>query len=298
MLGWPFSGHTSRLPADIIRRWKAAHTLGCDCVQIFTHSASQWRSKPITAEEAARFRNALSESGIGHPLAHDSYLINLASPDDALWRKSLEAMVQELLRAATLGIPYVVAHPGAYTSSSEAAGVARIIEALDEIDRQTPALPVGCLLETTAGAGTSIGGRFEQLAAILAGVRNTERLGVCFDTCHVFAAGYPLATPRGYRKTMREFDRLVGIGRIRAFHLNDSRGEQGSRTDRHAHIGQGRIGLDGFRALLGDRRFRDRPMYLETPKEMKGKRDADAVNLRVLRALLKEEGKGFRDLGI
>jgi deoxyribonuclease-4 len=268
-----------------------AHALGCDCVQLFTHSASQWRSKPITAEEAARFRAALSDSGIRYPLAHDSYLINLASPQDELWRKSLDAMVQELLRAETLGIPYVVAHPGAYTSGSEAAGLARIIEALDEIDRQTSTATVGCLLETTAGAGTSIGWRFEQLAAILAGVRNPDRLGVCFDTCHVFAAGYPLATPRGYRKTMREFDRVIGLGRIRAFHLNDSRGQQGSRIDRHAHIGRGRIGLDGFRALLGDRRFRASPMVLETPKETRGKRDADAVNLRLLRRLVKEEAR-------
>ena len=148
---------------------ETAHALGCDCVQLFTKNSNQWRARTVSADEAERFRAALARSGMTHPLAHDSYLINLASPDATLWRKSVDAMVQELLRAAALGIPYVVAHPGAYTSGSEEAGLRRIVEALDEIDRQTRAAPVGCLLETTAGQGTSIGWRFEQLAAILQG---------------------------------------------------------------------------------------------------------------------------------
>jgi deoxyribonuclease-4 len=259
--------------------------MGCDCVQLFTKNNNQWRAKTIAPNEVERFRAALADTGVTHPLAHNSYLINLASPNAELWRKSVEAMVQELLRAAALRIPYVVAHPGAYTSGSEAAGLARIVEALDEIDLQTRATPVGCLLETTAGQGTAIGWRFEQLAAILAGVRNPDRLGVCFDTCHVFAAGYPLSSRRGYRATMREFDRLVGIGRIRAFHLNDSLRGRGSRVDRHAHIGHGQIGLEGFHALVRDRRFRKVPMYLETPKGRKGKQEWDRINLGVLRGL-------------
>jgi deoxyribonuclease-4 len=264
-----------------------ARAVGCDCVQLFTKNNNQWRARPIAPAEARRFRDALAASGVSHPLAHNSYLINLASPDDRLWRKSIDAMVEELLRAETLGIPYVVAHPGAYTTGSEAAGVQRIVAALDEIDRQTRPVQVGCLLETTAGQGTSIGWRFEQLAAILAAVRNPDRLGVCFDTCHVLAAGYGLATRRDYRATMREFDRVVGAGRIRAFHLNDSLRERGSRVDRHAHIGRGHIGLEGFRALLADRRFRRTPMYLETPKGMKGGQEWDAINLRTLRELVR-----------
>ncbi len=275
------------------RAVETAHALGCDCVQLFTKNSNQWRDKTVTPDEAAKFRAALARSGVTHPLAHNSYLINLASPDATLWRKSVDAMVQELLRAAALGIPYVVAHPGAYTSGSEEAGLRRIVEALDEIDRQTRTTPVGCLLETTAGQGTSIGWRLEQLAAILHAAANPDRLGVCFDTCHVFAAGYPLASRRGYRATMREFDRLIGVGQIRAFHLNDSLREQGSRIDRHAHIGHGRIGLEGFRALLQDRRFRRVPMYLETPKGMKGTRNWDVVNLGALCALA--EGKKMPD---
>jgi deoxyribonuclease-4 len=281
----PILGAHQSIAGGYDKAVETAHALGCDCVQLFTKNSNQWRARTVSADEAERFRAALARSGMTHPLAHDSYLINLASPDATLWRKSVDAMVQELLRAAALGIPYVVAHPGAYTSGSEEAGLRRIVEALDEIDRQTRAAPVGCLLETTAGQGTSIGWRFEQLAAILQGAGNTDRLGICFDTCHVFAAGYPLATRRGYRATMRDFDRLIGVGQIRAFHLNDSLREQGSRIDRHAQIGHGRIGLEGFRALLRDRRFRHVPMYLETPKGMQGDRNWDVVNLGALRAL-------------
>jgi deoxyribonuclease-4 len=263
-----------------------AQAVGCDCVQLFSKNNNQWRAKPITADEAAQFQAALASSGVAHPLVHDSYLINLASPDGDLWRKSLDAMVQELFRAETLGVPYVVFHPGAYTSGSEAGGLDRIVEALDEILRQTSSTQVGGLLETTAGQGTAIGWRFEHLAEILHRAQNPDRLGVCFDTCHVFAAGYPLATCRDYRATMRKFDRIVGVGQIGAFHLNDSLRELGSRVDRHAHIGQGHIGLEGFRALLKDSRFGQTPMYLETPKGMKGKQDWDAINLSTLRELI------------
>ena len=242
------------------RAVERAAAFGCDCVQLFTGNPRSFslrvqsgkslakdndrrRAKAISAEEGRRFRAALAELGVARPLAHNSYLINLASPDDALWRMSIDAMVQELLRAETLGIPWVVAHPGTHTTGSEAGGIDRIVAAIDEIDRQAQGLAVGCLLETTAGQGTSIGWRFEQLAAILNRARNPSRLGVCFDTCHVFAAGYPFRSRRGYRTTMREFDAVVGLSHIHAFHLNDSLREQGSRVDRHTHIGCGRIGL-------------------------------------------------------
>ena len=268
---------------------ETAQALGCDCVQIFSKNSNQWRSKPITAEEAQRFRETLAASRVAYPLVHDSYLINMASPSDSLWRKSVDAMVQELHRAETLGIGHVVAHPGAFTSSSEAGGLDRIVEALNEIGRQTRRLGVGCLLETTAGQGTSLGWRFEHLAAILGRVQNPDWLGVCFDTCHVFAAGYPLGSLRDYRATMRQFDEIVGVGQIRAFHLNDSLRELGSRIDRHTHIGQGHIGLEGFRALLRDARFRQVPMYLETPKGMKDGRPWDEINLAVLRGLAGEK---------
>jgi deoxyribonuclease-4 len=288
---------------------ETAHRVGGDCVQLFTKNNNQWRAKDLTDDDVSRFRDALARLGITHPIAHDSYLINLASPDPALWKKSVDAFVVELLRADRLGIPYVVTHPGAYTTSSEQAGLAAIIRALDEVHRQTVGTRSQCLLETTAGQGTNLGWRFEHLAAILDGVEDPDRLGICFDTCHVFAAGYPLGstltpalsqkereastlTPalsqreREYRATMRQFDKTVGLKLIRAFHLNDSARPLGSRVDRHAHIGRGEMGKAPFRFLLNDRRFRHVPMYLETPKGKENGKDLDAINLRTLRRMI------------
>ncbi len=262
-----------------------AHLCGSDCVQIFTKNNAQWRAKDITRPDAEKFRQTLADLGLSHPIVHDSYLINLASPDRALWRRSVNALVAELRRAETLGIPFVVAHPGAYTSSSEDLGLRQIVRAIDEIHRRTERIEAQCLLETTAGQGTSLGWRFEQFAAILDGVKQPDRLGICFDTCHVFAAGYPLGTEKEYRATMRALVRSVGLKRIKAFHLNDSRRELGSRVDRHAHIGRGRMGLEPFRLLLSDRRFRKIPMYLETPKGKEKGVDLDAINLKTLRGL-------------
>jgi deoxyribonuclease-4 len=262
-----------------------AAAAGCDVLQIFTKNTNQWRPRRIAPAEADEFRRTLDALGLTCPLAHNSYLVNLASPDPVLWRKSIDGMVQEFLRAELLGIPWVVAHPGAYTGGSPLSGLGRIVDALDEILAQTSQNKVGCLLETTAGQGTALGWRFEQLAAILDGVKTPQRLGVCFDTCHVFAAGYPLSTLAGYRATMRQFDRLVGLGRIRAFHLNDSLRPCGSRVDRHAHIGCGRMGLEPFRRLVRARRFRTVPMILETPKGLHAGRDWDQINLDTLRRL-------------
>jgi deoxyribonuclease-4 len=273
-----------------------AAACGCDCVQLFTKNNNQWRAKDITPDEARRFRQALEQLGISHPIAHDCYLINLASPDPTIWRKSVDAFVVELCRAQTLGIPWVVTHPGAYTTSSEARGLRRVVQALDEIHRQTPGIRAECLLETTAGQGTSLGWRFEQLAAILDRVKDPDRLGVCFDTCHVFAAGYPLATEKEYRATMRALSASVGLEKIKAFHLNDSRRELGCRVDRHAHVGRGRMGLEPFRRLLADRRFHNTAMYLETPKGKENGVDLDVINLGVLRGLI--EGPGGSGLTV
>jgi deoxyribonuclease-4 len=270
------------------RAVQIAKACGCDCVQLFTKNNSQWRAKEITDEEAARFRGVLSELGISHPLSHDSYLINLASADTTLWKKSIDSFVIELLRAHRLGIPFVVTHPGAYTTGTELAGLKRVIAALDEVDRQTRGGPARCLLETTAGQGTCLGWKFEQLATILERVKNPDRLGVCLDTCHVYAAGYPLAEPRDYRRTMRQFDQTIGLAQIRAFHLNDSKRELGSRVDRHEHIGRGKLGLAAFRNLLNDRRFRRIPMYLETPKGQENGVELDVINLATLRGLVEE----------
>jgi deoxyribonuclease-4 len=198
----------------------------------------------------------------------------------------VEAFVVELRRAERLGIEYLVTHPGSHTGGSEEAGLGRVVAALNEVHAQTDGLRAKCLLENTAGQGTSLGWRFEHLAAILDGVRHPERLGVCIDTCHLFAAGYPLGTRREYLSTIRKLADLVGLERIKAFHLNDSKRELGSRVDRHEHIGQGRMGLEPFRHLLNDRRFRKLPMYLETPKGMKDGRELDAMNLETSRSLI------------
>jgi deoxyribonuclease-4 len=259
----------------------------CAVVQIFTKNNNQWKGKPITPEEADRFKKTLVEKGITHPLSHDSYLINMAAPNDELWEKSLHAMAEELRRASILGIPYVVAHPGSYTSSSEEAGLQRIIQALDEVHDMTADISTITLLETTAGQGTNLGHRFEHIATIINGVKKPERLAVCVDTCHIFSAGYPITKEADYQNTFKEFDTVIGIKQIKAFHLNDSKKGLGSRVDRHEHIGKGEIGLDGFRWLMNDSRFKQIPMYLETPKDDGGEEGIklDAENLAVLRSL-------------
>jgi deoxyribonuclease-4 len=285
----PILGAHQSISGGYYRAAERARDCGCQCVQLFTKNNNQWRAKEITGEEAEKFRQGLLACGISHPLAHDSYLINLAAPDYELWKKSIDAFVIELLRCDKLGIPYLVTHPGSYTTTSEEIGLRRIIEALDETHRQTRGAQAVTLLEVTAGQGSSLGHRFEHLATILDGVQDPERLAVCIDTCHLFAAGYPLAPEKPYRATMRKLDRVLGIKLVKAVHLNDSKRELGSRVDRHEHIGKGKIGLEGFRLLLNDHRFDTTPMYLETPKEENGEPkglELDRMNLELLRSLI------------
>jgi deoxyribonuclease-4 len=264
----------------------AARDLCCGTVQLFTKNANQWQAKELANEDIALFRQTLRSTKLKYPTAHDSYLINLASPDEQLYRKSVEAFIVELRRAEQLGLSYLVMHPGAHLGNGEEAGLERVAGALDEVHERCADFHVQVLLETTAGQGTCLGHRFEHLARILEMVRNPERLGVCLDTCHVFAAGYSLAPAQEYRATMREFDRLIGLSRLRCFHLNDSKKPLGSRVDRHEHIGRGCLGLEPFRLLVNDRRFRSRPMILETPKEDGDNDDMDRVNLQTLRDLV------------
>jgi deoxyribonuclease-4 len=265
----------------------AAQEHGCDTVQLFTKSTNQWKAKELTEEEVRVFRRTLRQTRLRFPMAHDCYLINLASPDEVLYRKSIEAFVIEYQRAEQLGLRYLVAHPGAFLDSTEEAGLARVAEALDEVHGRYPVYRVQVLLETTAGQGSCLGHRFEHLARILSLVSEPERLGICLDTCHVFAAGYALSPDREYQATMRAFDKVIGLNRLRAFHVNDSLKAFGSRVDRHSHIGRGLLGLEAFRLLVNDPRFRARPMILETPKEQGGENDMDSVNLNTLRSLLK-----------
>jgi len=230
----------------------------------------------------------LRQTRLRWPMAHDCYLTNLASPDESLYRRSVETFLAELQRAERLGLCYLVMHPGAHLDSGEEAGLSRVAAALDEIHSRVPKGRVRVLLETTAGQGSTLGYRFEHLARILELAAEPDRLGVCFDTCHVFAAGYALAPVAEYRATMRAFHETVGLRRLKVFHVNDSVRERGSRVDRHAHIGRGQIGLDAFRFLVNDPRFRSRPMILETPKEDGDEKDMDAVNLAVLRGLQRQ----------
>jgi deoxyribonuclease-4 len=280
-----FGSHTS-VAGGLHRGVEEARRLGMGAVQIFTKNANRWAARPLADDDARAFRAALRGSGVRKTLAHDSYLINLASPDDGLFRRSVEAFVDELERAEALGLDYLVTHPGAHLDSGEDAGLARVARGLDEAHARCPGFRVRVLLETTAGQGSCLGHRFEHLARILSLVREPDRLGVCLDTCHVFAAGYALAPEAEYHATLRAFDKVVGLGRLLAFHVNDSLKPLGSRVDRHAHVGRGQLGLEPFRLLVNDRRFRARPMVLETPKEEGDEKDMDAVNLAALRGLL------------
>lgn len=261
--------------------------LRCDAVQVFARGQRQWRARPLSDPDVALFRERIARSRVRVALSHDSYLINLGSGRKRLHARSREAFREELDRAEALGIPWVVFHPGAHMGEGTAAALARIRETVAGLLAETPRHRVGVLLETAAGQGTAVGWRFEELAEMLRGLRPARRVGVCFDTCHVFAAGYELRTPAGYEATMRELDRTVGLSRVRAFHLNDSKRERGSRVDRHANIGRGHLGTGAFRLLVNDERFAGLPMVLETPGGPQGFRR----DLAILRRLI---GKGAR----
>ena len=280
-----FGAHLS-VAGGLCNAVTAATELGCATLQIFTKNANQWAAKPLADSDVTAFRKAVRAAKLRHVTAHDSYLINLAAPDDALFRKSLDAFTEELSRAESLGLAYLVTHPGAHTGSGTEAGIARIVAGLDEAHARCPGYAVKVLLENTAGQGTCLGARFEELAAILDRVADPDRLGVCFDTCHAFAAGYPLAAEADYAATFNAFDAIIGLKRLKLFHVNDSVKPLGSRVDRHAGLGLGEVGLDAFRRLVTDPRFRNRPMVLETPKEDADGRAMDPVNLAILRGFL------------
>jgi deoxyribonuclease-4 len=258
--------------------------VGCDAIQIFVKSPNRWASKPLADANIAAFKEAVPETGIWPVFAHALYLINLATPDDELWHKSLDALTDDLERCEQLGLPGLVIHPGSHRGSGEEAGLKRIAAALDEVHTRLPGYGVQIWLETTAGQGDHLGYSFGQLRAMVDGVTDGGRLGICLDTAHAFAAGYELRTREGYEATWAEFDEMLGLDRLRAVHLNDSKKELGSRVDRHEHIGQGLLGLEPFRFLLNDPRFLGLPMTLETDKGPDLSEDRE--NLAVLRGLI------------
>jgi deoxyribonuclease IV len=265
----------------------------CEALQIFTKSAGQWRARELPPDEVALFRQRVEETGIAPVVAHNSYLINVASAAPDLRSQSMAALGEELDRAELLGLDGLVMHPGSYTTGTEGEGLRAIGRAITQLLKARPRHRVKVLLEHTAGQGTNLGYRFEHLAAILEEVNGSPRVGVCLDTCHLLTAGYDLCTQESYAATFREFDRIVGLDRLRVFHLNDSKKPCGSRVDRHEHIGKGCLGIEPFRRLLNDPRFGHLPMLLETPKlesaASKRRSDVDpwdARNLRTLRKLI------------
>jgi len=285
---------TGGLPRAVER----ARAAGCDSLQIFTKSSGQWRARPLPDTEIAEFRRLSLELDVRPVMAHASYLINLGTPDDTLGSRSRAALVEELDRAEALGLLGVVLHPGAYTTTTEEAGLARIADGIVSVLADRPDQRTMLLLEHTAGQGTNLGHTFEQLGVIIAAVdqaATAERIGVCLDTCHLLAAGYDLATDASYAATIGQLDRYVGLDRLRAIHLNDSKTPLGSRVDRHTHIGSGHVGLGAFRRLLTDPRMQDLPMVLETPKGRSGQPantepdPMDLENLRTLRELMQPQ---------
>jgi deoxyribonuclease-4 len=260
--------------------------VGCNTIQIFTKSSNQWKAKPLSNEDVINFHKNRKETGIDLVVAHDSYLINLGSPDDALWKKSIDAFIIEMERCALLEIPYLNTHPGSHMGEGEKKGLKRIAKAIDIIHSKTQGIKTRIALEITAGQGTNLGCTFEQIAEIIQWTKRGELLSVCFDTCHAFAAGYELRDRKSFRKTFEEFDQIIGLERLKIFHLNDSLKGLGSRVDRHQHIGKGEMGLEPFRLLLHDQQLKKIPMYLETPKSPDCREDVE--NLKILKRLAKK----------
>ncbi len=279
----PLLGAHESVAGGLYLAFDRLHQVGGEALQIFTRNQRQWHPQPLTKDEVDLFQAAWQQNNNSPVASHASYLINLASGKQELVEKSIAAFEAEIHRCDQLGIPFVVIHPGSHGGDGVEAGLSRFTKALDLALEGTGA-GVTVLLETTAGQGTSLGSRFEELAFVFEHSRYPQRLGVCVDTCHIFAAGYDIRTLSAYTQAMEEFDRLVGVGRIKFFHLNDSKQKLASRVDRHEHIGQGAIGLDGFRCLLNDSRFAGHPMTLETPKGDDLQEDRD--NLLVLRRLI------------
>jgi deoxyribonuclease-4 len=261
--------------------------LGCTTIQIFTKSSNQWRAKELGEEELSRYHAEQKRTGISPVIAHDSYLINLGSPDEALLAKSREAFKIEMERCELLKIPYLVTHPGAHMGQGEEDGLKKIASSLDWFFDNTGDLKAKVAIESTAGQGTSLGNRFEQLARIVELCKQPDRVMVCIDSCHIFAAGYDISNEDGYEKTISEFNRIIGLKRLVAIHLNDSKKGLGSRVDRHEHIGKGLIGEKAFGFFMKDKRLEKIPKILETPKE----NEMDKVNLGILRRLAAASGK-------
>jgi deoxyribonuclease-4 len=280
----PLLGAHMSIAGGVDKALLLGKTAACDAIQIFTRSSRQWAAKPLAQEEIKTFFQNQKETGIATVIAHDCYLFNLGSPGEELRGKSVRAFIDELERCEALSISYLIAHPGAHMGAGEETGIRTIARSLDEVHSACAGYRAKVALEITAGQGSCLGYRFEQIGRIIDSVRASDQVRVCFDTEHAFAAGYDIRTCEGYETTFADFDEILGLERLIAFHLNDAKKELNCRVDRHEHIGKGHIGVEAFRLLLNDRRFWGIPMCLETPKGPDLKEDKE--NLTLLRSLI------------
>ncbi len=276
--------HTS-IQGGVAESVPLAAKLNFTAMQIFTKNNNRWYSKPLTNSDIIKFKDRLASSNIKFVVSHDSYLINLCSKDKNILKKSRGAFIDELRRCEQLGIPHLNFHPGAHVGLGEKDGIKLIAESINIAHEKTNGFKVTSMLEATAGQGTTLGYRFEQLRDIIDLVEEKDRMTVCIDTAHIFAAGYDIKNRRNYLKVIRDFDEIIGLGRLQCFHINDSKKELGSRVDRHEHIGKGFIGKEGFRNIMNDKRLVRVPKILETPKRKDYKEDIK--NLKLLRSLIK-----------
>ena len=267
-------------------------SIKCTAIQMFVKNNMQWFARPLASEEIRTFLEHRQRGELLSVFAHANYLINLAATNPQFLENSIRALSEELTRADQLELPFLVLHPGAHLGAGEETGLDKIVDSINRVFRKIPRVKTKIALETTAGQGSCLGHRFEQIAYIIENVREPERLCVCLDTAHVFAAGYDIGSESGVKKTFREFDRVIGLKRLSAIHLNDSKTARGSRVDRHQHIGKGQIGLDAFRSIMRDRRFAKIPKVLETPKGEELREDV--ANLKTLRGLIENRARTKR----
>ena len=275
--------------------WKALErgtSIGCEIIQIFVKSNMRWFGTPCSPQDLLLYERECCKKQIGAIFGHTGYLINLAAPAGPNRDNSIKSLLQEIEFSTALKLPFIVMHPGAHLGQGEKKGIQQIVAALNEVFRATKKSPVRIALENTAGQGSCLGNRLRDLTEIYQRVKNPERLAVCLDTCHLFAAGYDIRTPKGWNAAMDEFDSLIGLDQFVALHMNDSKTPLGSRVDRHAHIGQGHIGMEGFRHIVNDARFRTLPACLETPKSKDLREDVE--NLATLRSLVTLKRKRLR----
>jgi deoxyribonuclease-4 len=286
----PLLGSHVSISGGVHTAFERGSRIGCTTMQVFTKNANQWKSSPLTDQDIQNYKTAQANANIGPVVAHAAYLINLCAKNPSTLRMSRSAFVDELQRCEALGISALIVHPGSHVGLGEEEGIQRIAESLNITHEKTPGFHVRSTLETTAGQGTAIGYRFEQLQAIISLVQQKERMAVCLDTCHVFAAGYDIRTEEGWNETLVKFDSIIGLRQLAAIHVNDSKKGLGLRVDRHEHIGRGLIGTKGFSLLMNDPRLVHVPKILETEKSEDMHEDIE--NMAILRSLIHEAGNG------